>query len=442
MKKLLLGALLIGSAAARSQPIVNSWIMNANGKKASYYATNGAMPPSYTFTNTTDSADALKVCYNADTVWVYSHNMTDNMGKWTNPGNPVAQNYVHRFPRSPVIPASKVISPKVGEIGLLLNGIVIYGLGDAYSWSGTANVQGPQGAGIWNREVGMGEGVSLDTAFGAHPQAQGIYHSHIKPYRLFENVATSQHSPIVGWAFDGYPIYGPYGYSSPMNAGSAVARMKSGYSLRNITTRTTFSAIPGGGGTASQTGPAVNSMYPIGTYCEDYEWLSSNGGDLDQYNGRMCVTPEFPNGTYAYFVTVDAAGKGQFPYYIGINYYGQPDTRNFPAGPGGNTLTMPAGLSSCRLPTGSGVGVANVRGANSVLSIFPNPAPGGRFTIRGNGHSFNYVTVVNTQGQKVYAASLSGQDDHTIQLLVAGVYLVRCENAVTGIASVQRVVVD
>src|SRR3954471_19069073 len=136
MKRLLLGAMLLSAATANSQAIVNSWIMNVGGKKASYYANNGGMPPTYTFTNTTDSADALKVCYNADTVWVYSHNMTDNMGKWLNPGSAVAQNFVHRFPRNPTVPTTKTVSPKVGEIGLLTNGIVIYGLGDANSWSG------------------------------------------------------------------------------------------------------------------------------------------------------------------------------------------------------------------------------------------------------------------------------------------------------------------
>ena len=36
---------------------------------------------------------------------------------------------------------------------------------------------------------------------------------------------------------------------------------------------------------------------------------------LDQNNGRFCVTPEYPNGTYAYFSTVDKASfEPTFPY--------------------------------------------------------------------------------------------------------------------------------
>lgn len=434
MKKFPAILLLLVPFCGLSQPVFTSWIMNVNGKKASYYANNGGMPPTYTFTNTNDSADALKVCENSDTVWVYSHNMTDNMGQWKNPGSAIAQTYVHRFPRNPQVATTKVISPKVGEIGLLLNGIVIYGLGDAYSWNGTANVQGPGGAGIWNREVGLGEGVSLDTAFGAHPQQQGVYHSHTTPYRLYETTPTSKHSPIVGWSFDGYPVYGPYGYSTPMDSTSGITRMKSGYSLRNITTRTT---LPGGA-TASQTGPPVNTTYPIGTYCEDYEWLASNGGDLDQYNGRTCRTPEFPSGTYAYFVTVDAAGKGQFPYYIGITYYGQPDTKNFPQGMGGNGLTIPTYLSNCRTPTGSGVGVNGVSAGTTELQVFPNPTTS-EVTIAGNGHRYTRVTVVNMAGQTVYSAVIEGTKNHSIALPLPGIYFLRCDDAIGGTAMVRRV---
>ncbi|XZF13214.1 YHYH protein [Chitinophagaceae bacterium MMS25-I14] len=435
MKKLLLGILLLKAFSANSQAIINSWILNANGKLASYWASSG-QPPTYTFVNTTDSADVLKICYNADTVWMRSLNMTDNMGKYMNPGTCVAQNWVHRFPRNPTVPVTKTVSPKIGEIGMLINGIAIYGLSNANSWSGTANAN-PQagGQGVWNVEVGKSEGFVLDTAFGAHPQQGGVYHSHTTPYRLYKNTPTSKHSPLIGWAFDGYPIYGPYGYSSAMDSTSTVIRMKSGYSLRNITTRTT---LPGGAA-ASQPGPAVNSTYPIGTYCEDYEWLAANGGDLDAYNGRMCVTPEFPQGTYAYFVTIDAAGNAQFPYYIGIDYYGQPDIKNFPQGPAGNGLSMPAGVTSCHTPVSTGVG--QISGNDADIKVYPNPAANGAFTIKGNNHRYTQVTVVNALGQVVYRAAINGNSDHRIQLNTAGVYFVRCDDAAGSPAEVVTMIV-
>jgi len=40
------------------------------------------------------------------------------------------------------------------------------------------------------------------------------------------------------------------------------------------------------------------------------------------HNGRFCVTPEYPNGTYAYFATVDENHNSAFPYVVGPTFYG------------------------------------------------------------------------------------------------------------------------
>ena len=45
--------------------------------------------------------------------------------------------------------------------------------------------------------------------------------------------------------------------------------------------------------------------------------------------GRFCVTPEFPRGVYAYFLTIDATGIPVFPYIIGENYYSLPVKSNY-----------------------------------------------------------------------------------------------------------------
>ena len=116
-----------------------------------------------------------------------------------------------------------------------------------------------------------------------------------------------RHSPIIGWAYDGNPIYGPYGF---LNGNSGPIRLlRSGYTRK--TTRIG--------------GPSI-SEYPLGIFVEDFEFAGS--GDLDEFNGRYCVTPEFPNGVYAYFSTFIDNGTGpfvnykqpQFPYVIG-NFY-------------------------------------------------------------------------------------------------------------------------
>ena len=134
-----------------------------------------------------------------------------------------------------------------------------------------------------------------------------------------ENTST-QHSPIIGWAYDGNPIYGPYGYIT--KAGGIISQMKSGYTSRDAIT---LANRPPG--------------YPEGFFVEDYTYQKvSDETVLDQNNGRFCVTPEYPNGVYAYFSTVeeDVATSGQFvgykqplfPYLIGDKFKSTPNPFN------------------------------------------------------------------------------------------------------------------
>ena len=67
----------------------------------------------------------------------------------------------------------------------------------------------------------------------------------------------------------------------------------------------------------------VNDGYILGDLTSDYIYDASVG-TLDEYNGKFGVTPEYPNGTYAYFMTEDGSGNPTFPYAIGPRYYGAP----------------------------------------------------------------------------------------------------------------------
>ena len=68
--------------------------------------------------------------------------------------------------------------------------------------------------------------------------------------------------------------------------------------------------------------------YPLGTFVNDYTYVDRSGS-LDENNGRFCVTPEFPQGTYAYFITVSATNVPEFPYIVGENYYSLPLDSNY-----------------------------------------------------------------------------------------------------------------
>lgn len=113
------------------------------------------------------------------------------------------------------------------------------------------------------------------------------------------------HSKILGWSLDGYPIYGPYGYAGPKNPLNGVRTLNSGYSLKNSSYRTGITTDL--------------KTYPMGIFVEDYEFIK---GDLDVHNGRYCITPDFPQGTYAYFMTVNDNLQPAYPYAIGNTYYG------------------------------------------------------------------------------------------------------------------------
>jgi hypothetical protein len=119
------------------------------------------------------------------------------------------------------------------------------------------------------------------------------------------------HSPIIGFAYDGNPIYGPFAYEDPTNLQSPIVRMTSGYSLK---------------GTRSG-GPAI-SKYPLGTFVNDYDY-THRSGSLDQNNGRFCVTPDYPDGTYAYFLTINSDQVPQFPYILGEAFYSIPVDSNY-----------------------------------------------------------------------------------------------------------------
>ena len=132
------------------------------------------------------------------------------------------------------------------------------------------------------------------------------------------------HSPIIGWAFDGNPIYGPYGYNDPTDQTSTITRLNSSYRIKTeLIYDATTNPYP-----VRTAGPLLNEE-AAGNFIEDYEY-SFGLGELDQYNGRFCKTPQFPDGRYCYFVTIDATSSGNpvFPYVIGPSYNSVVDTWN------------------------------------------------------------------------------------------------------------------
>ncbi len=383
LKQLILlavGALGIAAnvPAQSLDPRTNCWLTIYSGKYARIYTNNAMLAAGNTLSNwsnaqNTQSAPAycgVQEVYSS-TNWIYVRSTglaSYIMGPWQNgtfPNLPVNQKVLFRFPRTNSAPTTKTANGG-GQIGVFVDGVAMYNSWDAYTWDTASNADEQNVSGYWNRDAYVNEGATFDPGY-AHQQNTGQYHYHANPiglrYLLGDHVdynpatktysedtnTPTRHSPILGWAADGYPIYGPYGYSNATNASSGIRRMVSGYVLRNgqdgtdnqtlLTSRATIPqwAVRLFNVTSNQAGPSFTGIHTNGCYMEDNDYLgdvidSGTGTnyqqgvdfDLDQYNGRYCVTPEFPGGTYAYFVAISSNGPPVFPYNIGFGYYGNP----------------------------------------------------------------------------------------------------------------------
>lgn len=361
---------------ADADPLISSWLTKDSGKYARIYETTANANGGTTSLTWSRGAVAQTLpAYagvqeiSSSTSFVYVRTTGlgfHNMGPWyldagksqlfpNLPGNTAT---IWRFPRTPSAAGTPTLT-SLGAIGYFVDGVAMFDGQDGYFWNGTAEAQSGTG-GLWNRDAYPEEGVSFDPG-NAHQEQTGTYHYHANPlalrFQLGDSVtynagtktwsesvaAPTKHSPILGWVKDGYPIYGPYGYSSPSNSSSGIRRMTTGYVLRNgqngtvnlaTTGRVTLPAWAARGRVRSATlvanehGPNVTGIFAVGRYHEDYEYLGDVGQtqgvnfDLDEHNGRFCVTPEFPNGTYAYFMTISADGTPVYPYNIGRVFYG------------------------------------------------------------------------------------------------------------------------
>jgi YHYH protein/Putative Ig domain len=138
----------------------------------------------------------------------------------------------------------------------------------------------------------------------------GLAEVNVIPYLSGGLFHPDGHSKILGFSVDGFPIYGPSGYINPIDNTSGVKNLSSGYALKPSSYRSSTTAYN-------------LTLYPMGMFVEDYTYAGT--GDLDTHNGRYCVTPDYPSGTYAYFCTVDNSGKPVYPYVIGQTFYNQVD---------------------------------------------------------------------------------------------------------------------
>jgi hypothetical protein len=261
---------------------------------------------------------------------------TGGAGYW--PPGPVCPENLSRtgyFPNSPE-PATVVVESGLGAMGYWVNGTSIYQWGDGQSYNNE---------GVWQTLAPVAELYDVDVC-GGHA-ANGDYHHHFSTGCLEKmvNDEGTGHSPIYGYAADGYAIYGPW-YSKGVLAKSSWAVRDyaddgsvtgcGAAGVRNCVLKDQFD-VAQGTEAAAFSGPSTTGEYTslsgnvfatsAGFFYEDFYWDSSltnlGGNNLDQYNGHNSGD----SLDYHYHVTITQDDSGAqtpaFPYTIGPRFYGK-----------------------------------------------------------------------------------------------------------------------
>ncbi|BDF95108.1 YHYH protein [Pseudoalteromonas sp. KAN5] len=259
-------------------------------------------------------------------------NDTGGAGYWPpGPGCPTEQAVDAYFTLEPT-DNEDVCETGLGTVGLMVNGTSIFNWGDGMSY----------GQNVWYTLAPIAEQYDVDVC-GGHA-ANGEYHHHFYTRCLADmlNDDGSAHSPIYGFAADGYPLYGPYeskdelalsgwqirDYGAPTSeAGCATEGQRSCVLIDQYDISQ--------GVESAEIGPAIGELVTTlsgnrlaadaGYYFEDYYYAQKAvaGAQLDEHNGHD--TNDGKGYHYHITLALDSNGKLQpsFPYQIGPRFKGQ-----------------------------------------------------------------------------------------------------------------------
>jgi hypothetical protein len=188
-------------AALKLRPIGGRWYVREGAPPTYFYRDGSKFLDLFTYHSQDSNRDGvpnLRLSHDAHSLRVdsqgYPNHPTALFPNSRNPNRIRVQDFHFRFPLEPKA-ADAVTRVPMGPIGMAVNGVVFFN---------------PFEAGGMNAVEGYSE-VWLDSCCG-HPQQSGVYHYHKYPSCVktpFPD-AGEGHSPVLGFAFDGFPLYGPY----------------------------------------------------------------------------------------------------------------------------------------------------------------------------------------------------------------------------------------
>jgi arylsulfatase A-like enzyme len=214
-----------------------------------------------------------------------------NDGTQPFPNNVSAQNNSFKITAIPKHASSVTSLSLTMDNAILLNGVKVDMLAAACFGVGDGKVGCNDIDQLWRYDpMFVANGFRVDS-HNAHSQPDGSYHYHGKPNALYQDDNNNNVSPLVGFAADGYPIYGPY-----FDDNGEIRKAVSSFEIMSGN-RPSGTGSPGGN-------------YD-GTYRDDYQYIEGYG-DLDECNGMTL------NGIYGYYIT------DSYPYVLAC-FKGVPD---------------------------------------------------------------------------------------------------------------------
>ena len=343
---------------------------------------------------------------------------------------PKNQNIICRLPRTSTLAAPPAVetgtSGPEAAVGFLIDGVSMFDCTDGFSWTGSAEVGGNTGQ--WHRDAYVHEGMTLDYG-NTHQQNTGMYHNHANPlalrYQMGDHISYNsttkrysetagtpiKHSPLLGWMRDGFPIYGPLGYSTALDASSGIRRMVSEFVKRDGTTT--------GVDNITVIGPSVSTTYPLARCIEDNanlgdlvksgvtKYAQGTDFDLNEYNVRYCATPEFPGGTSAYFMPLDASGAPAFPYHCNRYFFGTPTA---------TTLTSIAETVTDYFLGGpniqEGAKISNVDSTSGDVTLVWSSVEGGTYQVKASDNHSDWSGVSTSHPKRFYQVGRTALANH------------------------------